>query len=245
LCSTDILIDLHPPEFLEAIRSVNPKGRWKILVVDEHSQKLLNAVLKQFDILEENVTRTHRSCRHLPPAPDAPQQSSSPSPAIESRNLVSRHCTYLCPPLRTSIESYEISLVNGSMPVLICSSLKVRLQPYSSCNDERTNHIAALSETLFQKLTSSPAEPNLIGLKELYLNFSGAVQARSASSVTYALLAVESQLFSLNMPELFFSIFSPPRGEAAARGARDRLEEDLRFVSRVVRPLPTLHSISL
>ncbi len=44
-------------EFLEAIRSVNPPGRWKILVVDEHSQRLLNAVLKQFDILEENVTR--------------------------------------------------------------------------------------------------------------------------------------------------------------------------------------------
>lgn len=45
-------------EFLEAIRSVNPPGRWKILVVDEHSQQLLGSVLKQFDILEENVTRT-------------------------------------------------------------------------------------------------------------------------------------------------------------------------------------------
>lgn len=44
-------------EFLDAIRSVNPAGKWKILVVDEHSQKLLGSVLKQFDILEENVTR--------------------------------------------------------------------------------------------------------------------------------------------------------------------------------------------
>lgn len=44
-------------EFLEAIRSVNPPMKWKILVVDDHSQKLLGAVLKQFDILEENVTR--------------------------------------------------------------------------------------------------------------------------------------------------------------------------------------------
>jgi hypothetical protein len=44
-------------EFLEAIRSVNPAARWKILVVDDFSQKLLGAVLKQFDILEENVTR--------------------------------------------------------------------------------------------------------------------------------------------------------------------------------------------
>lgn len=44
-------------EFLNAIRSVNPPQKWKILVVDEHSQALLNHVLKQFDILEENVTR--------------------------------------------------------------------------------------------------------------------------------------------------------------------------------------------
>ena len=46
-------------EFLDAIRSVNPPGRWKILVVDEHSQQLLGSVLKQFDILEENVTRAY------------------------------------------------------------------------------------------------------------------------------------------------------------------------------------------
>ncbi|KAF8587822.1 Sec1-like snare protein [Ramaria rubella] len=42
--------------FLDAIRSVNPPGRWKVLVVDEHAQKLLGSTLKQYDILEENVT---------------------------------------------------------------------------------------------------------------------------------------------------------------------------------------------
>ena len=40
---------------------MNPPGRWKILVVDEHSQRLLSSVLKQFDVLEENVTRTSLS----------------------------------------------------------------------------------------------------------------------------------------------------------------------------------------
>jgi len=44
-------------EYLEAIRSVETPQRWKVLVVDEHSQQLTNAVLKQYDILEENVTR--------------------------------------------------------------------------------------------------------------------------------------------------------------------------------------------
>jgi syntaxin-binding protein 1 len=45
----------HLKGFLESIRSVNP-GRWKVLVVDEHAQKLLGATLKQYDVLAENVT---------------------------------------------------------------------------------------------------------------------------------------------------------------------------------------------
>ena len=43
-------------EFLEVLRSVRPPSGWKILVVDSHSQALLGAVLKQFDILAEHVT---------------------------------------------------------------------------------------------------------------------------------------------------------------------------------------------
>lgn len=43
-------------EFLEVLRSVRPSSGWKILVVDSHSQALLGAVLKQFDILAEHVT---------------------------------------------------------------------------------------------------------------------------------------------------------------------------------------------
>jgi syntaxin-binding protein 1 len=35
---------------------VNPPSRWKILVVDDHSQKLIGSVLKQNDILQESVT---------------------------------------------------------------------------------------------------------------------------------------------------------------------------------------------
>lgn len=63
--------------FLDAIRSVNPPGRWKILVVDEHAQKLLGSTLMQYDILEENVTR---ELPHSFPSPEAdPAQSSSPS----------------------------------------------------------------------------------------------------------------------------------------------------------------------
>lgn len=52
-------------EFLDAIRSVDPTGKWKILVVDEYSHKLLGSVLKQFDILEENVTCAYVAPRNF------------------------------------------------------------------------------------------------------------------------------------------------------------------------------------
>ncbi|KAG8998952.1 vacuolar sorting protein VPS33/slp1 [Tulasnella sp. JGI-2019a] len=50
------LIDVVRKRFLETIRSVQPPGKWKVVVIDEHAQKLLGAVLKQYDVLEENVT---------------------------------------------------------------------------------------------------------------------------------------------------------------------------------------------
>ncbi|KAF8605962.1 Sec1-like snare protein [Ceratobasidium sp. AG-I] len=56
--------------FLDAIRSVNPPGRWKVMVVDDHSKRLLGAVLKDNDVLQENITliegiNTHRGEQSL------------------------------------------------------------------------------------------------------------------------------------------------------------------------------------
>ncbi|KAG0189218.1 vacuolar sorting protein VPS33/slp1 [Apophysomyces sp. BC1034] len=42
--------------FLELIKSVQPAGRWKLVVVDSLSLKILNSACKMYDILEENVT---------------------------------------------------------------------------------------------------------------------------------------------------------------------------------------------
>ena len=53
----------------------------------------------------------------------------------------------------------------------------------------------------------------------------------------YAPLASEAQVFSLQEPGYFFSMYSPPRTEAAYKPARTRLEEDLRFASRMVRSI--------
>src|SRR6476620_9302169 len=40
----------------DVVRQVNPKGKWKLLVVDTSSAKLLNTICKQHEILQENVT---------------------------------------------------------------------------------------------------------------------------------------------------------------------------------------------
>ncbi|KAI9249875.1 hypothetical protein BY458DRAFT_415820, partial [Sporodiniella umbellata] len=42
--------------FLELIKSVQPTGRWKLVVVDSLSSKILNSACKMYDILEENVS---------------------------------------------------------------------------------------------------------------------------------------------------------------------------------------------
>ena len=99
--------------------------------------------------------------------------------------------------------------------------------------------LIGLSEHLFEKLTASPAEPHLQALKELFINFSGLwlfLPGISTSS-WYAPLAMEAHMFLLQEPSHFFSTYSPPRTDAAYKPARARLEEDLRFTSKMVRTL--------
>jgi syntaxin-binding protein 1 len=41
---------------MDSIKSIQPPGKWKIIVVDSKSTQILNAACKMFDILEENVS---------------------------------------------------------------------------------------------------------------------------------------------------------------------------------------------
>lgn len=41
---------------MDSIRSIQPPGKWKIIVVDSKSNQILNAACKMYDILEENVS---------------------------------------------------------------------------------------------------------------------------------------------------------------------------------------------
>lgn len=177
------LVTLVRNKFLNAIRSVNPPSRWKILVIDEHSQQLLNSVLKQFDILEENVTLI-----------ESITSNREPQPGFDA--------VYILTPTSANIERIIRDFSGGR-------------QQYAGAH---LFFVDALAEELFQRLTSSPAEPYLRGLQDLYINF----------------WATEAQAFSLRVPEHFFSVYSPPRSDATARAERDRADEDIRFAAKSI-----------
>lgn len=98
-----------------------------------------------------------------------------------------------------------------------------------------TVFLQGLPENLFERLTASAAEPHLQGLKELFINFWGAFNNQNCHLANaFSKSATEAQTFSLHEPSMFFSMYSPPRSEAAVKSARERLEEDLRFISKIV-----------
>ncbi|OCH85210.1 Sec1-like snare protein [Obba rivulosa] len=177
------LINVVRSKFLDAIRSVNPPGRWKILVVDEHSQQLLGSVLKQFDILQENVTLIESISNYR-----------DPQPQFEAM--------YLLMPTSQNVDRIIKDFSNGN-------------QQYAAAH---LFFIDGLGEQLFERLTSSPAEPHLQACQDLFVNF----------------WAIEAQAFSLKLPASFFNIYSPPRSEHAFRSARDRLMEEVKFMAKMI-----------
>ncbi|KAI0738596.1 Sec1-like protein [Daedaleopsis nitida] len=177
------LINTVKSKFLAAIRSVNPPARWKILVVDEHSQRLVNAVLKQFDILEENVTLIETITTHR-----------DPQPQFEAM--------YLLMSTSQNVDRIIRDFSNGN-------------QQYAAAH---LFFVDALPEQLFERLTSSPAEPYLKALQELCINF----------------WPLEQQAFTVRNPGAFFNIYSPPRSETSYKPMHDRLHEELRFMSRMI-----------
>ena len=49
-------------------------------------------------------------------------------------------------------------------------------------------------------------------------------------------IAIEAQAFSVRSPGAFFNMYSPPRNDMLYKPMRDRLDEELRFMSKMVSP---------
>lgn len=144
-------------------------------MVDEHSQRLLNAVLKQFDILEENVT-------------GAWQLLVSMLVIAEVRRVVIEAITNYREQ-QTSTEAVYIVMPTSQNVDRIINDFSPGRQQYAAAHlffidgmyvikdvctiTSRADRNEGLPEHLFEKLTSSPAEPYLKALQELYINFWG------------------------------------------------------------------------
>lgn len=78
----------------------------------------------------------------------------------------------------------------------------------------------ALSNNLLQRLTSSPAEPKLCQLIELYTNF----------------WPTEAQIFLLKTPQSFSNLFHPPGGTFGPDPleATAQVEEELHFATQTL-----------
>lgn len=77
-------------------------------------------------------------------------------------------------------------MVGNNTPARIYSSLTVRTYPMVAYYDRDVLMVDAhegLDEQLFEQLTASPAEPFLLGLKELFINFWGAFNRSIQSDV--------------------------------------------------------------
>ncbi len=48
----------------DMVRSVDPPGKWKLMVVDSKSLAIMNGVLRVWDVLEENVTLVENLTRN-------------------------------------------------------------------------------------------------------------------------------------------------------------------------------------
>jgi syntaxin-binding protein 1 len=96
--------------------------------------------------------------------------------------------------------------------------------------------LTALSDALLQRLTSSPAEPRLRQLIELYNNFwreccgcpGGSV--RGLHLIAF-LAATEAQVFSLKTPQSLYTLFQPPGGSWGLDPAESlaAIEDELQY----------------
>lgn len=152
----------------------------------------------------------------------------------------------IVPPVIESINTHRTEQSLEAMYLLMPTSQNID-RIIADFSDGRRRYAGAhlffidgLPEPLLNHLVSSPAEPHLRALQDLYVNFA----------------ALEQRVFSIRSPAFFFSMYAPhkevpattftPRNAEAAqmspmqvavKGVRDRLDNDLRFMAKSVRHL--------
>ncbi|KAI8450531.1 Sec1-like protein [Phakopsora pachyrhizi] len=138
--------------YLDSIQSVKPTngGRWKILILDKHSQALINSLLKTFEILELNVQQV-----------DLIEKDRNPSPNLEA--------IYILAPTAKNIDRIisDFSPKSGRGTAPTSSGPR-----YAAAHMFFIDGTLSLDDLLVERLTSSPASPYLRQLIEIFTNIS-------------------------------------------------------------------------
>ncbi|KAI5477593.1 hypothetical protein MNV49_006079 [Pseudohyphozyma bogoriensis] len=164
--------------YLDTLRSV--KARWKILVVDQHTHKMLTSVLSTYDILEEGVQQVD---------------------IITNQRSPQHHLAAIYILLPTS-QNVELILrdhnPNPAPPAPSRSSKKNAPPPPASeppkYASAHLHFIEGIDDNLVGRLTAGLGKNYLQALTELYVNFH----------------ALEPRTFSLKSPRSFFTMYAPP-----------------------------------
>ncbi|ORY80259.1 Sec1-like protein, partial [Leucosporidium creatinivorum] len=195
--------------YLETLRSC--PSRWKVLIVDEHTQKMLNSVLSTYDILEEGVQQV-----------DVITAQRSPQPRLAAIYL-----------LMPTSQNVELVLRDHGSATPAASSSRLSKKKDSGPPPAQAegpkyasaylNFIDGISDGLVERLTAGLPDNYLQALKELYTNFH----------------ALEARVFSLKMPRSFFTLYAPP--EHSPQDSLQRWEDEIGWMSRaLVNALATL-----
>ncbi|PVV03081.1 hypothetical protein BB560_002446 [Smittium megazygosporum] len=137
------LIELQRSQFLEAIESVRPNNRYKVVVVDERSLKLLGKILKLSEILEFDVIRI-----------DSIEKRRKPEPEIEAVYILTPSDRSISMLIKDFTITGQHNIPNGTM--------------YRAANLFFTSE---LPDIMFKRVTTSPVKKYIAALKELCVEF--------------------------------------------------------------------------
>ncbi|ORX62335.1 Sec1-like protein [Hesseltinella vesiculosa] len=135
------LIEITRKRLMDSIKAVQPPGRWKIVVVDSKSLKILNASCKMYDILEENVTLVENI-----------EKNRQPYPTLEA--------IYYLTPCRESMLRLVDDFTAYKEPMYKAAHVHFT----SGLDDD-------LFADLNKRLKSTGASEYIKGLKEMYVDY--------------------------------------------------------------------------
>ncbi|BGP44379.1 syntaxin binding protein 1 [Rhodotorula kratochvilovae] len=147
------LLELIRQRYLDTLRAV--PARWKVLIVDQYTQGMLQSVLSTYDVLEEGIQQVDLIAAHRQPQPRLAAVYLL-MPTTQNVDLVLRDYDPTPPPAQGKSSKKQQHGAPQEPP------------KYGAAY---VNFMEGINDALVGKLTDGLPDNYLQGLKELYINF--------------------------------------------------------------------------